>query len=67
MINTLLGNGLRLGLVDFHFRNALELGLKKLISIEILIKFPLNPHPKYTRCFLILNAKPDLVKMMPEE
>lgn len=58
----------RLGLVDFRFGSALKLGLKNLISIEILIKFPLNPHPKYTGCLLILDAKPDLVvKVMPEQ
>lgn len=61
MINISLGNWFMLVLVDIHFRNALKHGLQNLILIEILIKFPLNPHPKYTECFLVSSAKPGLV------
>lgn len=61
MINISLGNWFRLVWVDFHFGNALKRGLQNLILIEILIKFPLNPHPKYTECFLVFSVKPGLV------
>lgn len=61
MINISLGNWFRLVLVDFHFRDTLKHGLQNLIWIEILIKFPLNPHPKYIECFLVFSVKPELV------
>lgn len=61
MINISLGNWFRLVLVDFHFGNSLKHGLQNLILIEILIKFPPNPHPKYTECFLVFSVKPGLV------
>lgn len=61
MINISLGDWFRLVLVVFHVGNALKHGLQNLIWIDILIKFPLNPHLKYTECFLVFNVKPGLV------
>lgn len=61
MINISLGDWFRLVLVVFHVGNALKHELQNLIWIDILIKFPLNPHLKYTECFLVFIVKPGLV------
>lgn len=61
MINISLGNWFILVWVDFHFENTLKHGLQNLILIEIQIKFPLYPHPKYTECFLVFSVKPGLI------